>query len=147
MISRGVVAVTKSDLADSEWLAMVNDDIARLLGGTGIEGAPIVAVSSKTGEGLDDLKAALDSVAGGAPARQSALPMRLPVDRVFTIAGAGTVVTGTMWSGTVRRDDQVEVLPSGRSGRVRGVQVHSQSVTEASTGMRVAINVAGLDRD
>jgi len=86
-------------------------------------------------------------VAGGAPARQAALPMRLPVDRVFTIAGAGTVVTGTMWSGTVRRDDPVEVLPSGRSGRVRGVQVHSQVVAEASAGMRVAINVAGLDRD
>ena len=146
-ITRGVVAVTKSDLADPEWLAMVKDDVARLLRGTGIEGAPIVAVSSKTGEGLDDLKAALDTVAGAAPARQAALPMRLPVDRVFTIAGAGTVVTGTLWSGAVRRDDPVEVLPSGRSGRVRGVQVHSHPVAEASAGMRVAINVAGLDRD
>ncbi len=146
-ISRGVVAVTKSDLADPEWLAMVKDDVARLLMGTGIEGAPIVAVSSKTGEGLDELKAALDAVAGEAPARQAALPMRLPVDRVFTISGAGTVVTGTLWSGVVRRDDPVEVLPSGRSGRVRGVQVHSQAVAEASAGMRVAINVAGLDRD
>jgi selenocysteine-specific elongation factor len=146
-ISRGVVAVTKSDLVDPEWLAMVKDDVARLLRGTGIEGAPIVAVSSKTGEGLDDLRAALDAVAGEAPARQAALPMRLPVDRVFTIAGAGTVVTGTMWSGVVRRDDPVEVLPSGRLGRVRGVQVHSQAVTEAGAGQRVAINVAGLDRD
>jgi len=146
-ITRGVVAVTKSDLADPEWLAMVKDDVARLLRGTGIEGAPIVAVSSKTGEGLDDLKVALDTVAGAAPARQAALPMRLPVDRVFTIAGAGTVVTGTLWSGAVHRDDPVEILHSGRSGRVRGVQVHSHAVAEASAGMRVAINVAGLDRD
>ena len=146
-ISRGVVAITKSDLADPEWLAMVTDDVARLLVGTGIEGATIVAVSSKTGAGLDELRAALDTVAGGTPAHQAGLPMRLPVDRVFTIAGAGTVVTGTMWSGTVHRDDPVEVLPSGRSGRVRGVQVHSQAVAEAHAGQRVAINVAGLDRD
>lgn len=146
-ISRGVVAITKSDLVDPEWLDMVRDDVARLLVGTGIEGAPIVPVSSKTGSGLDELRRALDAVAGAAPARQSTLPMRLPVDRVFTIAGAGTVVTGTLWSGVVRRDDLVEVLPSGRSGRVRGVQVHSRAVAEASAGMRVAINVAGLDRD
>lgn len=146
-ISRGVVAVTKSDLVDPEWLAMVEDDVARLLAGTGIAGSPIVAVSSKTGEGLDDLRKALDAVSGDAPARQAALPMRLPVDRVFTIAGAGTVVTGTLWSGTVRRDDPVEVLPSGRAGRVRGVQVHSEAVVEATAGQRVAINVAGLDRD
>jgi selenocysteine-specific elongation factor len=145
-ISRGVVAVTKSDLADPEWLAMVEDDVVRLLKGTSIEEAPVVAVSSKTGQGLDELRAALDAVAGEAPARQAGLPMRLPVDRVFTIAGAGTVVTGTMWSGKVRRDDPVEVLPSGRTGRVRGVQVHSEVVIEASAGMRVAINVAGLDR-
>ena len=146
-ISRGVVAVTKSDLVDSEWLEMVKDDVARLLTGTGIAGSPIVAVSSKTGAGLDDLKQALDAVSGAAPARQAALPMRLPVDRVFTIAGAGTVVTGTLWSGVVRRDDPVEVLPSGRSGRVRGVQVHSQAVVEATAGQRVAINLAGIDRD
>jgi selenocysteine-specific elongation factor len=146
-ISRGVVAITKSDLADPEWTAMVRDDIERLLAGTSIQGAPIVAVSSKTGEGLDDLKAALDVVAVEAPARHAELPMRLPVDRVFTIAGAGTVVTGTMWSGTVHRDDAVEVLPSGRTGRVRGVQVHSQAVEEAGAGQRVALNIAGLDKD
>jgi selenocysteine-specific elongation factor len=73
--------------------------------------------------------------------------MRLPVDRVFTIAGAGTVVTGTMWSGTARRDDAVEVLPSGKSGRIRGVQVHSTAVEEATAGQRVALNIVGLDRD
>jgi len=146
-ISRGVVAITKSDLADAEWLELVRDDVARLLAGTSIEGAPIIAVSARTGAGLDELRAALDAVAGEAPAKHSELPMRLPVDRVFTIAGAGTVVTGTLWSGTVRREDPVEVLPSGRTGRVRGVQVHSHAVDKATAGQRVAVNIAGLDKD
>lgn len=146
-IPKGVVAITKSDLADPEWLGMVADDVTRLLEGTSIAGAPIVAVSSRTGAGLDELRAALDAVAGEAPARQATLPMRLPVDRVFTISGAGTVVTGTLWSGTAKRDDPVEVLPSGRSGRIRGVQVHSASVEQATAGQRVALNIAGLDKD
>jgi selenocysteine-specific elongation factor len=146
-ISRGVVAITKSDLADADWLELVRDDIARLLEGTSIQGAPIVAVSARTGAGLDELRRALDAVAGEAAPRHAELPMRLPVDRVFTIAGAGTVVTGTLWSGSVRRDDPVEVLPSGKAGRVRGVQVHSHTVEKATAGQRVAINVAGLDKD
>jgi selenocysteine-specific elongation factor len=146
-IPKGVVAITKSDLADADWIGMVRDDVTRLLAGTSIEGAPIVAVSARTGAGLDELRAAIESVAQGASPRHAELPMRLPVDRVFTIAGAGTVVTGTLWSGTVRREDPVEVLPSGREGRVRGVQVHSRPVDSASAGMRVAINVAGLDKD
>ncbi len=145
-IPKGVVAITKADLADDDWIALVADDVERLLKGTTIEGAPIVAVSARTGRGLPELLAALDEVAGEAAARQASLPMRLPVDRVFTIAGAGTVVTGTMWSGGVKRDDPVEVLPSGRTGRVRGVQVHSEVVERASAGQRVALNIAGLDR-
>lgn len=146
-IDRGVVALAKSDLADADWLELVRDDITELLRGTSIQGAPIIAVSSRTGTGLDELKAALDEVADEAPSRQAALPMRLPVDRVFTIAGAGTVVTGTMWSGTASRDDEIELYPQGKRGRVRGVQVHSDSVTRASAGQRVAINLAGLDLD
>jgi selenocysteine-specific elongation factor len=146
-IPRGVVAITKSDLADADWIELVREDIARLLAGTSIAGAPIVAVSARTGAGLDDLRAALDAVAGGTPTRHADLPMRLPVDRVFTIAGAGTVVTGTLWSGTVRREDPVELLPSGRTARVRGVQVHSHAVEQATAGMRVAVNLAGLDKD
>jgi selenocysteine-specific elongation factor len=146
-IPKGVVAITKADLVDDDWIGLVSDDVARLLKGTSIEGAPVVAVSSRSGRGLDELLATLDTVAGEAQARQAALPMRLPVDRVFTVAGAGTVVTGTMWSGTARRDDPVEILPSGRIGRVRGLQVHSSAVTEAVAGQRVAMNIAGLDRD
>lgn len=146
-IDRGVVALTKSDLADPEWIELVTEEVGALLAGTSIEGAPVIPCSARTGQGLPELLAALDSIAGEAPSRQAALPMRLPVDRVFTIAGAGTVVTGTLWSGTVKRDDPVEVYPSGRTGRVRGVQVHSASVDRATAGQRVAVNVAGLDTD
>ncbi|MDO8963682.1 MAG: selenocysteine-specific translation elongation factor, partial [Coriobacteriia bacterium] len=146
-IPKGVVAITKSDLADPDWLAMVSEDVGRLIEGTSIAGSAIVPVSARTGAGLDELRAAIDAVAGDAPARHAALPMRLPVDRVFTISGAGTVVTGTMWSGTAKRDDPVEVLPSGRTGRIRGVQVHSKATDEAVAGQRVALNIAGLDKD
>jgi selenocysteine-specific elongation factor len=146
-ISRGVVAITKSDLVDAEWLELVRADVERLLVGTSIEGAPIVAVSAKTGAGLDDLRSELDRVAQEAPSRAANLPMRLPVDRVFTIAGAGTVVTGTMWSGDAERDDAVEVYPSGAQGRVRGLQVHGESVEKAQAGQRVAANIAGIERD
>ncbi|MFA5843866.1 MAG: selenocysteine-specific translation elongation factor [Coriobacteriia bacterium] len=146
-IPKGVVALTKSDLADPEWLELVRADVEALLRGTTIEGAPIVAVSSRTGEGLDELRAVLDEVAQGTPSRQAALPARLPVDRVFTIAGAGTVVTGTLWSGSVTKDDPLEVLPSGRTCRVRSVQVHSKAVERAGAGQRVALNLAGIERD
>jgi selenocysteine-specific elongation factor len=146
-IDRGVVALTKADLVDDEWIDLVAADVAALLVGTGIEGAPIVPVSSRTGRGLPDLLAALDEVATEARSRQADLPMRLPVDRVFTIAGAGTVVTGTMWSGTACRDDALEVYPSGGTGRVRGLQVHGASVEKAHAGQRVAMNVAGVERD
>jgi selenocysteine-specific elongation factor len=146
-ISEGVVALTKSDLADADWLELVRADVERLLIGTTLEGAPIVAVSAKTGDGLPELLATLDTLAGETKARHANLTMRLPVDRVFTIAGAGTVVTGTMWSGSASRDDAVEVYPSGVRGRVRGVQVHSAAVEKASAGQRVAMNLAGIERD
>lgn len=146
-IPAGVVAITKADLADDDWIAMVADDVRQLLRGTSIDGAPIVPVSARSGAGLDDLRAALDSVASETHARQADLPFRLPVDRVFTIAGAGTVVTGTLWSGSVKRDDAVELYPSHRSARVRSVQVHGAQVDKASVGQRVALNLAGIDVD
>ncbi len=146
-IDRGVVALTKSDLVDAEWISLVSDDVEGLLHGTSLEGAPIVAVSAKTGTGLEELVRLLDEVAGASAPRQASLPMRLPVDRVFTISGAGTVVTGTLWSGTVAKDDQVELLPSRKRARVRSVQVHSKSVSVATAGQRVALNLSGVDRD
>ena len=146
-VERGVVALTKTDLADPEWIELVNADIEALLVGSGLEGAPIVPVSAKTGSGLPELLAALDEIADATQSKHAELPMRLPVDRVFTIAGAGTVVTGTMWSGQASRDDAVEVYPGGERARIRGVQVHGEPVESAHAGQRVAINVAGVERE
>ncbi|MHB8762500.1 MAG: selenocysteine-specific translation elongation factor [Coriobacteriia bacterium] len=146
-IPRGVVALTKADLAEPDWLEMVAEDIRGLVAGTSIDGAPVVPVSARTGAGLPELLATLDAVAAEAESRQSNLPLRLPVDRVFTIAGAGTVVTGTLWSGTAKRDDQVELYPSGKRGRIRSVQMHGAAAEKAVAGNRVALNVAGLDTD
>jgi selenocysteine-specific elongation factor len=145
-IDKGVVALTKADLADEEWVELVRSDVEELISTTSIAGAPIVAVSSKTGAGLPELLAAIEEMAVGAPTHQASLPFRLPVDRVFTISGAGTVVTGTLWSGQVAKDDPVEIVPGDVRGRVRGVQVHSQTVDKASAGQRVAINIAGVEK-
>ncbi len=146
-VDRGVVALTKSDLADPEWIDMVAEDVRGLLAGTALAGSPVVPVSARTGEGIAELLAALDAIALEAPSRHADLPMRLPVDRVFTIAGAGTVVTGTMWSGSARKDDPIEIYPSRVEARVRGIQVHGESVGRAVAGQRVAMNVAGVERD
>lgn len=146
-LDRGVVALTKSDLVDTEWARMVADDVAALLEPTTLRGAPIVPVSARTGEGLEELLAALDELARETPSRHANLPMRLPVDRVFTISGAGTVVTGTMWSGSAAKDDLIESYPARIEGRVRGVQVHGASVERAVAGQRVAMNVVGIVRD
>lgn len=129
----GVVAVTKSDVADA---ARAASEAAELL-----PGAEIVPVSSRTGVGLDALRAALDRAAARVASRISDGPPRLHVDRVFSIRGAGTVVTGTLWSGTVARGDHVTVLPAGVAARVRSVEVHDEPVDRAEAGQRVALNL------
>jgi selenocysteine-specific elongation factor len=140
-VRRGVVAVTKSDLQDPEPAA---EEAAALL-----PGAPVVAVSARTGEGLDELRGALDRLAAELPGRagEEAPPgeARLHVDRVFTIRGAGTVVTGTLWSGSVGRGDELVVLPRGLRARARGVEVHDRSVPRAAAGQRVAVNLVGVE--
>jgi len=139
-VRAGVVAVTKTDLADP---ARALADAPELLPGT-----EAVAVSAPSGEGLDALAAALERAAGRAPARAGADgPLRLHVDRAFTIRGAGTVVTGTLWAGTAARGDQVTLLPAGTAARVRGVQVHDAPVDRAEAGQRVALNLAGVAVD
>ncbi len=146
-IPRGVVAITKADLADADWVDLVAEEVRTLVAGTSIDGAPIVPVSARSGAGIPELLATIDEVAEEAEARHSNLPLRLPVDRVFTIAGAGTVVTGTLWSGVAKRDDQVELMPSGKRGRIRSVQMHGAQAEKAVAGNRVALNIAGLDTD
>jgi selenocysteine-specific elongation factor len=139
-VTAGAVAVTKADLADP---ARALAEAAELL-----PGAEAVAVSARTGDGLDALAAALDRAAEGLPGRAgTGGELVLHVDRAFTIRGAGTVVTGTLWSGSARRGDTVELLPSGLRARVRGVQVHDAVVDRAQAGQRVALNLTGVAVD
>jgi selenocysteine-specific elongation factor len=139
-VRTGVVAVTKSDLADPE-LALI--EASELL-----PGAEAIAVSARTGAGIDDLRAALDRACAVLESRADvAAPARLHVDRVFTIRGAGTVVTGTLWSGEIGRGDDLTVLPEGRRVRVRGVQVHDTPLDRAPAGQRVAVNLVGAAVD
>ena len=139
-VRTGVVAVTKSDLADPE-LALI--EASELL-----PGAEAIAVSARTGAGIDDLRAALDRACAALESRADvAAPARLHVDRVFTIRGAGTVVTGTLWSGEIGRGDELELLPQGRRVRVRGVQVHDEPLERAPAGQRVAVNLTGTAVD
>jgi selenocysteine-specific elongation factor len=139
-VKTGVVAVTKSDLADP--------DLALIEASELYPGAEAIAVSARTGEGIDALRAALDRAAATAASRaDSDAPARLHVDRVFTIRGAGTVVTGTLWSGAIGRGDELTVLPRSRRARVRGVQVHDEAVERAAAGQRVAVNLSGLATD
>ena len=145
-VDRGLVALSKCDLVDAEMLELVRLETQELLGGSGLEDAPIVPVSAKTGAGLEELRAALAAVAA-APPRAADKPVRLPVDRAFAVRGVGTVVTGTLVSGEIRADMELEVLPAGRRVRVRGVQVHGQARATAGAGRRVAVNLHGMDAD
>jgi selenocysteine-specific elongation factor len=145
-IGRGVVALTKADLVEPDWLELVRDDVARLVRGTFLEGAPVVPVSAKTGEGLAELRAALRRVADSVPTRRSDQLPRLPIDRVFTVRGFGTVVTGTLMAGRFGVDDRVEIYPKGLAAKVRGLQTHNRSVSEARAGQRTAINFQGIER-
>ena len=144
-IRRGLVALTKADLVEAELVELVRLEIEEFVRGSFLEGAPIVPVSAITGQGLDELKAALASVAAGTPEKDATRHFRLPVDRAFRLHGFGTVVTGTLISGTVAREDQVEAHPARRRLRVRSIQVHGQPVVRARAGQRTALNVIGAE--
>ena len=146
-VRAGVVALTKIDLVDEEWLALVLDDLRAELQASAFANAPIVPVSAVTGTGLDDLRGALARAAREARTRAGDDLFRLPIDRVFTVNGTGTVVTGTVWSGRVSAEDALVLLPAGLRVRVRGVQVHGQSAPTARAGQRAAIALAGVERE
>ena len=147
-IRRGITVLTKSDAVDRETLDVVRLEVEEFLRGSFLESpAPIVAVSSLTGAGIADLKRELVRVASEIPARDSNAITRLPIDRVFTMKGFGTVVTGTLVSGTIRKEDEFEVFPHGRRVRVRGVQVHGKSADQAVAGQRTALNLAGASTE
>ena len=144
-VPAGVIAVTKVDLVDEEWLDVVEEDLRQAIAGTFLADAPVIRVSSVTGEGIDRLRAELDRLARAVRERSAVGPFRLPVDRVFTMPGFGTVVTGTVASGRVRVGDTVELLPAGRQTRVRQVQMHGRKVEEAVAGSRAALNLVGVE--
>jgi selenocysteine-specific elongation factor len=144
-IPAGMIVLTKSDLVDTDTLELVRLEVRDLVGGSFLEAAPIVAASSRTGEGLDAVRGALLDLAARSAPRPATGAARLPIDRVFTMKGFGTVVTGTLVSGTIRQDAELEMLPGGRRTKVRGVQVHGEKREEASAGQRVAVNLGGVD--
>ena len=146
-VKSGLVALTKRDLVEREWLELVTEEVRDFVTGSFLEGAPIVPVSSRSGEGLDDLRAELSRLADRADEKRRDGSFRLPVDRVFTVAGFGTVVTGTLLSGEIRVGDELELLPSGREGRVRGIQGHGVKSEQGQAGQRLAVNLQGIDLD
>ncbi len=143
----GLVALTKSDMVELDWLPLVQEEVREFVVGTFLETAPIIPVSSKTGAGLDDLKAELALLAEGAAEKKRDGLFRLPVDRVFTVAGFGTVVTGTLLAGEIKIGDEFELLPAGHTGRVRGIQAHGSKTDTGQAGQRLAVNLQGIDLD
>jgi selenocysteine-specific elongation factor len=144
-VRQGVVALAKADLVDDEWLALVSEDVRELLADSALAGSPIVSTSVVTGAGLDDLRSTLAQVLRGVPARHTDDVFRMPIDRAFTVRGAGTVVTGTIWSGHVEPDAMLTLLPLGKQARVRTVQMHGAATSRATAGNRTALGLAGVD--
>jgi selenocysteine-specific elongation factor len=145
-LKKGLVALTKADLVDEDWQDLVIDDIRTFLKGTFLEASPIVPVSALTGAGLADLLNALDKTASEIAEKSDAGLFRLPIDRVFSIKGFGTVVTGTLVSGNIRTGEDVTILPHRITSRIRGIEVHNQSVSLAESGQRTAINLQGIEK-
>jgi selenocysteine-specific elongation factor len=140
-IKSGLIALTKSDMVDSELLELARGEIEDFVRGSFLENAPIIAVSSKTGAGIEELKGVLVELADRVKSKAASAIPRLPIDRAFSIKGFGTVVTGTLIAGEITSGDELEVLPAGLNVRVRNVQVHGKDAEVASAGQRTAINL------
>jgi selenocysteine-specific elongation factor len=146
-IPRGIIAVTKSDLVDSDVLGLVRLEIEEFVRGSFLEGAPIVSVSARTGAGLDQLRQQLVRLGESVPEKDARQHFRLPIDRAFAMKGFGTVVTGTLISGAVKPEDEVELLPSNKVLRVRGLHSGGERIERAVAGQRTALNLAGIERE
>jgi len=138
-VSSGVVVITKTDMVDEDFIGVASEEAMELVEGTFLDGKPIVPVSAHKGTGLEELKAALKSEALALPARAEDGPFRLPVDRIFTLPGAGVIVTGTCWSGSVAVGDRLVVQPTGQQVRVREIQVHDLKSARGASGQRLAL--------
>ncbi len=146
-VTRGIAVITKSDLVEPDFLELVREEVAETLATTTLAGAPVVAVSSQTGDGLQELIELLDSQLQETPQRPDRGRPRLPIDRAFAISGFGTVVTGTLIDGSISVGSELEIVPGRRNVRVRGLQSHKQAETSAERGSRTAVNLTGIDVD
>ncbi|MHB8846202.1 MAG: selenocysteine-specific translation elongation factor [Nitrospirota bacterium] len=146
-VKKGLIALTKMDAAEKDWMALVQDEVREFVKGTFLEKSPIVPVSAKTGVNLDTLKQELDKLAKEVAPKSSNGILRLPIDRVFTMKGFGTVITGTLLSGTISQDQEVDILPKGITTKVRGIQSHNQAAQRAVAGQRTAVNLQGIEKD
>ena len=146
-LQHGVVALTKLDLVDEEWAELVEEELREQLAETSLAGAPIVRTSVVSKAGLDELRTTLDDALAETPEPRDLGRPRFGIDRVFTMAGFGTVVTGTLLDGRLRVGDAVEAVPDGPEARIRGLQTHQQELAEALPGTRVAVNLAGVGTD
>jgi len=146
-IQRGLIVVTKKDMVDADWLELVTDDIRSFFAGSFLEEAPLLAVSSTTGEGIAEVRTTLDRLVAGSDFSEPHGPFRLPVDRVFSMKGFGTVITGTAISGRIKTGEDLMFYPSRKTGKIRGIQVHSKDTPEAEAGHRTAINIQGLEKE
>ena len=145
-IQHGLIIMTKIDMVDSDWLDLVREDITEYLATTFLADAPIVEVSSVTGEGLKELIQILDKLVQNIPERELGHFFRLPIDRVFSMKGFGTVITGTTISGKIRTGDEITIYPLGINSKIRGLQVHNREVNEIRAGLRTAVNLQGIER-
>lgn len=144
-ITRGIVVINKMDLVDAEWLELIQEEVREGLQGTVFEQAPSYPVSAQTGEGIAELKKGIDQLLNDAQTRTTSGPVRLPMDRVFSVQGFGTVVTGTLHNGTIRLGQEIVIEPGHTLAKVRSLQVHNEKVEQAEAGQRVAINLAGIE--
>ena len=145
-IKEGLVVITKADMVDPEWVEMIREDVKEQVKGTFLENKPIMAVSAYTGEGIAELRAHLKELVQQTGEKSLRTPFRLPVDRVFSVEGFGTVVTGTLIEGSMSEDEMAELVPSGLTAKIRNLQVHGKDVTTAYAGQRVAVNLACLKK-
>jgi len=145
-IKEGLVVITKTDMVDPDWVDMIREDVKEQVKGTFLENKPVMGVSAYTGEGIPELREHLKKLVQQAGEKSLRTPFRLPVDRVFSVEGFGTVVTGTLIEGSMREDEMAELVPSGLTAKIRNLQVHGRDVTCAYAGQRVAVNLAGLKK-
>ena len=146
-VKKGLIAITKLDLVEKDWLNLITDDVRNFAKGTFLEGAEIIAVSSRTGENIDALKEKIREASGDVEAKPANGLFRLPIDRVFTLKGFGTVVTGTAISGSISAVEDIEILPKGITTKIKGLQSHGESLNAAYAGQRVAVNLQGVAKE